>query len=97
MENLKVYESFGPGGSENDYQERIDLLMEAQDGLRNVITLIKKALMGTSQSSYANAYIIKHLENWVDSEGRYDMGIQQFIDRLEEEGQYEDEEEEDFE
>jgi hypothetical protein len=32
----------------------------------------------------------------VDSEGRYDMGIQQFIDKLEEEGQYEDEEEEDF-
>jgi hypothetical protein len=30
----------------------------------------------------------------VDSSNRFDMGIQQYIDKLQEEGEYEDEEEE---
>lgn len=62
-------------------EERIDLLIEAQDKLSQVIGLIKEGLKGTSHEHYADAYIIGHLHNWVDASG-YDIGIQQYIDRI---------------
>ena len=75
-------------------EERIELLVEAQDKLSQAISLIKEGLRGTSHAAHADAYIIGHLRNWVDAYG-YDMGIQQYIDRLEKEGDEEDEEFED--
>ena len=73
-------------------QERKELLWEAQEQLNLAISNIETALRGTSHEGYADAYILGHLRNWVDASG-YDMGVQQYIDKLEEE-EYE---EEDFE
>ena len=93
MKNLKVYEYYGPQGSDTPKEERIELLMEAQIKLNEAIDLIEQGLMGTSHERYANSYIVAHLKNWVDASG-YDMGIQQYIDKIdqeEEEGDYEEE------
>ena len=73
-------------------EERIELLVEAQDKLSQAISLIEEGLRGTSHERHADAYIIGHLRSWIDAYG-YDMGIQQYIDRLEKE----EEEDEEFE
>lgn len=73
-------------------EERKELLFQAQEQLNLAIANIETALRGTSHEGYADAYILGHLRNWVDASG-YDMGVQQYIDKLEEE-EYE---EEDFE
>ena len=94
MKNLKVYEYYGPQGSDTPKEERIELLMEAQIKLNEAIDLIEQGLMGTSHERYANSYIVAHLKNWVDASG-YDMGIQQYIDKIEkeeDEGDYDEEE-----
>ena len=93
MKNLKVYEYYGPQGSDTPKEERIELLMEAQIKLNEAIDLIEQGLMGTSHERYANSYIVAHLKNWVDASG-YDIGIQQYIDKIDEEeaeGDYEEE------
>ena len=93
MKNLKVYEYYGPQGSDTPKEERIELLMEARVKLNEAIDLIEQGLMGTSHERYANSYIVAHLKNWVDASG-YDMGIQQYIDKIEkeeDEGDYEEE------
>jgi hypothetical protein len=94
MKNLKVYEYYGPQGADAGMEERIELLTEAQEKLEEAIALVEQGLMGTSHQRHAEAYILGHLRNWVDSSNRFDMGIQQYIDKLQEEGEYEDEEEE---
>jgi hypothetical protein len=71
-------------------EERKELLMEAQEQLNLAIDNIKTALRGTGHEHYADAYILGHLRSWIDASG-YDMGIQQYIDKLEEE-EYEEEE-----
>ena len=73
-------------------EERKELLFEAQEQLNSAIANIETALRGTGHEHHADAYILGHLRNWVDASG-YDMGVQQYIDKLEEE-EYE---EEDFE
>ena len=73
-----------------DKHERVDLLMEAQDKLSQAISLIEEGLKGTSHERHADAYIIGHLRSWIDASG-YDMGIQQYIDRLYSEDEEEDE------
>jgi len=90
MKNLQLYEYYGPRGEHADKEERMELLMEAQAKLNEAIDLIEQGLKGTSHERYANSYIISHLRNWVDASG-YDMGIQQYIDKIEDE-----EDEEDF-
>jgi hypothetical protein len=92
MKNLQLYEYYGPRGEHADLEERKELLMEAQVKLNEAIDLIEQGLKGTSHERYANSYIISHLRNWVDATG-YDMGIQQYIDKLEEEEGEEFEEE----
>jgi hypothetical protein len=91
MKNLELYESFGPNGG-MPIGERIELLMEAQQKLSETVDLIEQALKGTSHERHADAYIIGHLNNWIDGSG-YDMGIQQYMDKLQEESEYEEEEE----
>jgi hypothetical protein len=75
--------------------ERIDCLNEATEQLYKAIDNIKDALRGTSHEGHANAYILPHLRSWIDSDNRFNMGIQQYIDRLDEEDEEEDEEFED--
>jgi len=75
--------------------ERIDLLREAQNKLYETINLIEAALQGTSHERHADAYILGHLNSWIDA-GGYDMGIQQYMDRLEIEELEERDEDEDY-
>ena len=62
-------------------QERIHLLEEAQIYLSEAISLIEEALQDTEHERHADAYIIAHLNNWVDAQG-YDTGIQQYIEQI---------------
>ena len=96
MKNLELYEYYGPGGEDSDPQERIELLQEAQGKLTEAVDLIEQALKGTTHERHAQTYLIGHLNNWIDSGNRFDMGIQQYIDKIAEEGEY-DEEDEDYE
>ncbi len=75
-----------------DKFDRIDLLDEAKDELQSAIQKIRDAVRGTSLEGHANAYIIGHLRSWLDAAGTYNMGIQQYIDRMHDE---DDEEEND--
>lgn len=93
MKNLQLYEYYGPRGEHADPQERIELLQEAQDKLGEVIEMVDQALKGTTHQRHAETYLLGHLNNWMDSGNRFDMGIQQYIDKLQEEGEYEEDEE----
>lgn len=93
MKNLKLYEYYGPRGENSDTEERIKLLEEAQAKLEESIGLIDEALRGTTHQRHADAYLLGHLRNWMDSGNRFDMGIQQYIDKLREEEEYFDDEE----
>ena len=61
--------------------ERIHLLNEAQTHLNEAISLIEQSLRDTEHERHADAYIIAHLNNWVDAQG-YDTGIQQYIEQI---------------
>jgi len=61
--------------------ERIEMLQEAQDHLTQAIELISTALQDTEHDRHADAYIIAHLSNWSDAQGR-DTGIEQYIQEL---------------
>jgi len=63
--------------------ERIELLENAQDKLASAIDLIEIALRGTEHRDHAKAYIIPHLKSWLYGENTINMGIQQYIDVLE--------------
>ena len=69
-------------------QDRIDLLDEAQCKLAEAMECIAAALKGTEYEAHAQAYILGHLESWMDSD-RYNMGIQQYMDALEKESEVE--------
>lgn len=90
MKNIKLYEGFD---SEDLIEGRIKLLEEAQAKLEEAIGLIDEALRGTTHQRHADAYLLGHLRNWMDSGNRFDMGIQQYIDKLREEEEYFDDEE----
>jgi len=62
-------------------QERIHLLEEAQTHFNEAIDLIRQALQDTEHERHADAYIIAHLNNWIDAQG-YDTGIQQYIEEI---------------
>ena len=68
-----------------DKRDRKDNLQEAMELLELAVGHIKTALKGTSMEGHANAYIIPHLNSWIDSDNSFNMGIQQYIERLEEE------------
>ena len=72
--------------------ERIELLEAAQAQLSEAIRNIEDAVQGTTYQSHARAYIVGHLEGWLDAPDRFNMGIQQYIDVFEVEYDVEDEE-----
>ena len=63
--------------------ERIEKLEEAQAQLSAAIRSIEDALLGSTYMSHARAYILGHLEGWLDAPDRFNMGIQQYIDVFE--------------
>jgi hypothetical protein len=66
-------------------QERKDTLHEAMDQLNQAIDNIQYALRGTSHERHADAYILGHLRNWIDSDNSFNMGIVQYIESLDKE------------
>ncbi len=68
-----------------DIRDRQNLLMDASEQLNLAIDNIRVALRDTSFESHANAYIIPHLVSWDDSNNPFNMGIQQYIGKLNEE------------
>ena len=72
-------------------RDRKQALYEAAEQLNLAIDNIRCALRGTSMEGHANAYIIPHLNSWIDSDNSFNMGIQQYLERLdEEEDEFED-------
>jgi len=74
-----------------DTNERIDLLEQASEQLMDAISNIRTAVKGTSEDARANAYIIPHLEGWLD--GNEMTTITGLIEALESDDESEDEEE----
>lgn len=70
-------------------RDRIEALHDAEHQLNLAIDNIKVALRGTSHEGHANAYIVGHLTSWLDSD-RFNMGIAQYIEKLNEELDFED-------
>jgi len=66
-------------------RDRQNILYDASEQLNLVIDNIRVALRDTSFESHANAYIIPHLVSWDYSDNSFNMGIQQYIDKLNEE------------
>lgn len=69
-------------------RDRIEALHDAERQLNLAIDNIKVALRGTSHEGYADAYIVGHLTSWLDSD--FNMGIAQYIEKLNEEFDFED-------
>ena len=63
-------------------EDKIDLLNEATEQLLAAVNNIEEALRGTSLAGHANAYIIPHLHSWINSDNRFNMGVQQYIESL---------------
>lgn len=74
-----------------DKRERKEMLYEAAEQLNMAMDNIRVALRGTTFERHADAYILGHLQNWLDSYNSIDMGIHQYIDKLDEEEFEEDE------
>jgi len=68
-------------GDSDDLRSRLAALEEAKDMLGQVVEIISYALKGTTHQRHAEAYILSHLNDWIDDSG-YNMGIQQYIDAL---------------
>ena len=66
-------------------RDRIEALHDAERQLNLAMDNIKAALRGTSHEGHANAYILPHLRSWLDSDNSFNMGIHQYINRLDEE------------
>lgn len=62
-------------------ENRIQLLEDAQDLMIEAVKMIEDALQGTEHEAHADAYIISHLNNWINSHG-YDMGVEQYIEEI---------------
>ena len=62
---------------------RISRLEEAQELLGTVIELIQDAVDGTDEEAGAEAYIISHLQNWMDGRHNpYDDSIAKIMARI---------------
>lgn len=65
-----------------DQQERIDMLREAQKLLYDVAQMIEDAVDGTPVEHRANAYIIPHLQSWIEDPYQ-SANIEELINDLE--------------
>jgi hypothetical protein len=68
-----------------DTQERIEMLEEAQEKLREAVELLKAALEDTEYENYAKNYLIAQIETKIDAESEWitgDENIQAYIEKL---------------
>ena len=63
----------------DEIQDRIDMLEQAQQNLKEAITLIKDALHRTEHETHAHSYIIAHLQDWL-THPRFNMGLDDYIE-----------------
>lgn len=75
--------------NQKQIEDRVEMLQDAAQKLRECIELVDDALSGTGQESHADAYLVAHLQIWVGSdEHTYlcnDTGILDYIPMLREE------------
>lgn len=65
-------------------ETRANLLEEAQQQINDAIANIRLAVSGLGrEESYAERYIIGHLNNWANGEGEMDTTIPKMIEDLE--------------
>jgi len=68
--------------TEDELQDRIEMLQDAREKLDQAIGLITDALWGTDESSHAQSYIIPHLKSWLYEGGHYNVTINHYIESL---------------
>ena len=77
---------------ENDVEERIDELKEAREHLEQAITLIRRAVRGTSEEQRAESYVLATLAMCRGDEqdylGQQPANIAELIDTLREESEF---------
>ena len=74
-------------------EERIAELSEAMDMIADACGLIENALQGSEHEAHANAYILPQLRTWIDSGNRFDTGCRQYIEQLQNNNEFEDDDE----
>lgn len=76
---------------------KVQLLIEAQEAIELAIENIKSAVRGTSEQGRAEAYILPHLQSWID--GSEVITIEKLIEKFgeEEEGLWSQEDMDDLE
>lgn len=68
-----------------DKNERIDKLQKASAEINSAIRNIRLALKDTRRESYAENYIIGHLDTWANSDYGLDITIPKLIQEIEKE------------
>lgn len=65
------------------YNERLNLVIDAQDHLRTAIDLIQQAVEDTPLEARADAYVIGHLKSWMDSLYNQPANLEEIANELE--------------
>lgn len=77
--------------------EKLDLIQEAQEALRLCIDNVRAVVRGTSMAGNANAYIIPHLESWLDWRGTDgNLTLEKIEENLREDAEGYDEDEDEY-
>lgn len=63
------------------YEDRAEMCEEASEMLRECIGLLRQAVRGTDREGEAMAYIIPHLESWVEYANR-NSGIMDYAEHF---------------
>lgn len=66
-------------------QDRIELIEEAQEMLRQAIYNVQSALHDTDEVNYYQAYLVRNLRNMIDgNDNPYDANLEKLIETLQE-------------
>lgn len=66
-------------------QDKIELIEEAQEMLRQAVYNIQSALHYTDEMSYYQAYLVRSLRNMIDgNDNPYDANLKKLIETLQE-------------
>jgi len=67
--------------TQDELNERIEMLEQAQAKIFEAVSLIQDALYGTCHQGHSNAYLVAHLREWGDSPA-FNMGVTDYMDAL---------------
>ena len=65
-------------------QDRIDLVLEAEQKIAEAISNIQDAVKGTPEETECNTYIVGHLNTWIGNGNPYDHHTGKIVEALEE-------------